>query len=415
MHLFTSIFIQKPDHVAEIEGSVTAPQGFRAAGIAAGIKKSGKPDLGLLVSDAPCASATMYTPNAAAAPPVRVCQQEIDNHAIQALVVNSGFANACTGTQGFVDARTMITQTAAATGIAPERVGVSSTGVIGQLLPMGVIEPGIATAAGKLSETGGSDFAAAIRTTDTVDKEGAVAVSLAGGRVTIGACAKGAGMIAPNMATTLIFITTDAAVAAPLLNEMLSAAVAGSFNAISVDGDMSTNDCVFVLANGASGVNVEAGSDDAARFGAALSAVCKSLALKMVEDGEGATKVVELNLNGAADAGEAARVSQAIANSPLVKTAFFGRDANWGRIMASAGAALAGEPELLADIYYEDVCLALSGAAAPAAPAAERLREIMSQPEIAVNVDLHRGAATHTMYFSDLGHDYISLNAEYTT
>ncbi len=415
MHLFTSKFVQKPDHVTELPGSVSTPTGFQAAGIAAGLKKSGKLDLGLLICKEPCASAALYTPNAAAAAPITFCRDETSNGSLQGVVVNSGSANACTGAQGLEDARAMAAQAAAKSGIDIKNMAVASTGVIGVTLPMDLVESGITSVADTLTETGGGDFAEAIRTTDKIDKEGAIEVALSGGTVRVGACAKGAGMIAPNMATLLAFITTDAAVPASLLQNLLKQAVTASFNSMSVDGDMSTNDCILVFASGQSGIAVDQDSGDAALFGDALAAVCKGLALKMVADGEGATKVVELNVTGAKDNGEAALVSRAVSNSSLVRTAFFGRDANWGRIMASAGAALAGEKQLLADIYYEKVCLAKGGAVSPDPVDAGQLQNIMAKPEISVTIDLHRGTGSHTMYFSDLTHDYVTLNAEYTT
>ncbi|MCL4473243.1 MAG: bifunctional glutamate N-acetyltransferase/amino-acid acetyltransferase ArgJ [Actinobacteria bacterium] len=415
MHLFSSRFVERPTHVTELPGSVSTPQGFLAAGIAAGLKKSGKTDLGLLVCRQPCTSATLFTTNAAAAAPILVSRDESLTGALQGVVVNSGSANACTGMQGLKDARKMVKQAASEAGIEVKHMAVASTGVIGQALAMESIEPGIGHAADMLTEYGGGDFAEAIRTTDKIDKDGAVEVALSGGVVRIGACAKGAGMIAPNMATMLAFVTTDAVVSAHLLQDLLVRAVESSFNSMTVDGDMSTNDCIYVLASGQSGVAIDQDTGDAQLFGDALSAVCKGLALKMVADGEGATKVVELKVTGAADSGEAAIVSRAVSNSTLVRTAFYGRDANWGRIMASAGAALAGEPGLKADIHYEEVCLASGGAACEQAPDSARLKEIMSQQEISVTLDLKRGQASGTMYFSDLTHDYVTLNAEYTT
>ncbi len=415
MHLFTSKFVQKPDQVTELPGSVSTPKGFSASGISAGLKKSGKPDLGLLVCKEPCTSAALYTPNAAAAAPIIVSRDETSNGALQGVIVNSGSANACTGAQGLTDARAMTAQVAAKIGMDIKNIAVASTGVIGHPLPMDIVEIGINNVAEALSETGGGEFADAIRTTDKIDKEGAIEVALSGGTVRLGACAKGAGMIAPNMATLLAFITTDAAIPASLMQTLLKQAVAASFNSMSVDGDMSTNDCIFVFASGQSEVAVDQDSGDAALFGDALAAVCKGLALKMVADGEGATKVVELAVKGAKDSQEAALVSHAISNSTLVRTAFFGKQANWGRIMASAGAVLAGEKELLADIFYEEVCLAKGGAINASPLGAGRLEKIMAQPEITVTIDLHRGNSGHTMYFSDLTHDYVTLNADYTT
>jgi glutamate N-acetyltransferase/amino-acid N-acetyltransferase len=415
MHLFTSKFLNKPKNVRELPGSVTTPAGFRATGVAAGIKRSGNLDLGLLVSDSPCAAASVFTTNAAAAAPVRVVREETDRATLQGLVVNSGSANACTGERGLTDARKMAELAASATGLSAAAMAVASTGVIGTPLPMEKVAAGIGAAADALSDSGGGDFAAAIQTTDRIDKVGAVEVELEAGSVRVGVCAKGAGMIAPNMATMLAFITTDAALEAGALQEMLDRAVAVSFNAVSVDGDMSTNDSLFLLANGAGGVRVERDGDDFDSLGRAVEAVCMSMALKMVADGEGASRTIELNVKGAAGAEEAARVAAAVATSSLVRTAFYGRDANWGRIMASAGAALNGERQLAADITFEDILLAEGGAAAAEEPEPEALRAVMGRQEISVTLDLHRGDAGHTMYFSDLTHDYVTLNADYTT
>lgn len=415
MHLFTSRFNPKPEGVAEMPGSVTTPGGFLAAGISAGIKKSGKRDLGLLVCENPAASAVVMTANAAAAAPVTVCRSEVALKAVQGVVVNSGCANACTGEDGEQDAREMIRLAAGSTRIEPSRMAVASTGVIGRRLPMDRVVSGIAEAVSELSPNGGNDFAESIMTTDRLEKQGAVEVELSGGKVRIGACAKGAGMIAPDMATMLAFITTDAGAPADLLRDVLAAAAAGSFNAVSVDGDMSTNDCAFLVASGTSGVSLEAGSEDLETFSLALESVCRSLALKMVADGEGATKVIELTVTGARDSGEAARVARVISLSPLVRTAFYGRDANWGRLIASAGAALAGEPALEADICYEGICLARGGAAADEGVDPGRLAAVMDAAEIAVKIDLHRGDEEYKMYFSDLTHEYVTINAEYTT
>lgn len=415
MHLYTSRFVEKPSGLTELPGGVTTPSGFMAAGVAAGIKKSGKPDLGLLVCRNTASSAVIMTRNAAAAPPVRVCRTDAVLKAVQGLVVNSGCANACTGEQGMEDARSMIRLAAASSRVEPSRMAVASTGVIGPTLPMEAVVSGIAEAVSELSENGGNDFAGSIMTTDRLEKKGAVEIELSGGKVHIGACAKGAGMIAPNMATMLVFITTDAGIHADALQELLTAAAGGSFNAVSVDGDMSTNDSVFLIASGASGIVLDADSDDLELFASGLESVCKSLALKMVADGEGATKVIELTVSGASDEAEALHVARAISLSPLVRTAFYGRDANWGRLIASAGAALAGEPALEADVYYEDICLTLGGVAADSGVDMGRLAAVMEQAEIAVKIDLHRGGAEYKMYFSDLTHEYVTINAEYTT
>ncbi len=416
MHLFTSKFVERPRQVEELPGSVSTPSGFKAAGVAAGIKASGNRDVGLLVSEQPCSSAAVFTTNAAAAAPIIISREAAASGELRAVVVNSGNANACTREQGLTDARVMAAAASEAIGIEADRIAVASTGIIGEPLPMEKVTAGINTAAAELSRHGGGDLAEAIRTTDRLDKAGAVEVKLPEGKVRIGACAKGAGMIAPEMATMLAFITTDAAVSPGALGGMLKTASAASFNTVSVDGDMSTNDCLLLLANGSSGISIESGSVEMELFGEALAAVCKGLALKMVADGEGATRTVEFKVSGAADAGEALRVARANATSTLVRTAFYGRDANWGRIMAATGAALAGAGALAADIHYESICLARDGAACPEAAAdGQRLQAVMEQQEISVSVDLKRGEASHTMYFSDLTHDYVTLNAEYTT
>lgn len=415
MHLFTSKFIEKPAGVSELPGSVTTPDGFFAAGVAAGIKKSGKPDLGLLVCKNPASSAVMLTRNAAQAAPVIACKSDVVLKAVQGVVVNSGCANACTGEEGLGNARQMIELAAVSSRVEPSRMAVASTGVIGRQLPMEQVVSGIAEAIGELSEHGGNDFAEAIMTTDRLEKKGAVEVELSGGKVHIGACAKGAGMIAPDMATMLAFITTDAGAPADILSEALIQAAGMSFNAVSVDGDMSTNDSVFLIASGKSGIGLEPDSDDLRKFIGGLGMVCKGLALKMVADGEGATKVVELTVAGAADEGEAMRVARSLSLSALVRTAFYGRDANWGRLIASAGAALAGEDRLDADIFYEEICLTRGGVAVTEPVDEERLAEIMAAAEIAVMIDLHRGGSEYKMYFSDLTHEYVTINAEYTT
>ncbi|MHB8968264.1 MAG: bifunctional glutamate N-acetyltransferase/amino-acid acetyltransferase ArgJ [Thermoleophilia bacterium] len=415
MHLYTSKFNAKPEGVTEMPGSVTTPAGFYASGIAAGIKKSGKRDLGLLVCKKPAASAVMLTRNAAQAAPVKVCRSDVALKAVQGVVVNSGSANACTGEIGVADAREMVKLAAVSSRIEPSRMAVASTGIIGQRLPMDAVVSGIAEAISELSENGGKDFADAIMTTDRLEKQGAIEVELAAGKIHIGACAKGAGMIAPNMATMLAFITTDATASADILAAALAGAAAASFNAASVDGDMSTNDCAFLIASGDSGVSLDPGSGDLEKFTAALTSVCKSLALKMVADGEGATKVIELTVAGAGDDEEAARVARAISLSPLVRTAFYGSDANWGRLIASAGAALAGEDDLDADIFYEEICLTRGGVTADEAVDEERLAAIMAAAEIAVKIDLRRGGSECKIYFSDLTHEYVTINAEYTT
>jgi glutamate N-acetyltransferase / amino-acid N-acetyltransferase len=361
-------------------------------------------------------SAATFTGNAAAAAPVRLTRESGACGRLRAVVVNSGNANACTGKRGLGDAARMRLLAADALRMPVEEVAVASTGVIGEPLPMHVVEPGIAAAAAALSPHGGPDFAQAIRTTDQLEKQGALALDLRGGTVHLGLAAKGSGMISPNMATMLCFVTSDAVVAAPAWAEMLRAAVAASFNCITVDGQESTNDTVIGFANGASGVALD--DADLGDLAEALTAACVALAVQMVADGEGSTKTVRLHVSGAHDAHEAEAVARAVANSPLVKTAFYGRDPNWGRIVQAVGQAVGRlrPGPLTADIAYEDVTVLSGGHEAELSDAQrERLTAVMHAPQIAIDVALNGPGASATIYFSDLTHDYVTLNAEYTT
>jgi glutamate N-acetyltransferase/amino-acid N-acetyltransferase len=308
------------------------PKDSKPPGVACGIKKTGALDLALVVSDHDCACAGMFTTNRVQAAPVVYDKATLakNRSAIRAVVANSGCANACTGDAGLDDARTTAEETARALGIRAEQVLVLSTGVIGQRLPMEKIRAGVKDAAQKLSPAGGDDAAHAIMTTDTKPKVFAIRNS----QFAIGGMCKGAGMIHPNMATMLAVLTTDAKLAPDLLDQALRHAVNQSFNRISIDGDMSTNDTVLLLANGASGY-----TPDLAEFTEALTQVCVNLAQQLVRDGEGVTKFVELVVTGAHTEADAVRVAKAIANSPLVKTALYGGDANWGRVIAAAGYA----------------------------------------------------------------------------
>jgi glutamate N-acetyltransferase/amino-acid N-acetyltransferase len=297
-----------------------------------------------------------------------------------------------------------------------ELVAVASTGIIGQPLPMERIEPGIAEAARHVRPGGGEHFAQAIRTTDRTPKRGALEIETSEGTVRLGVAAKGCGMISPHMATMLCFVTCDAAVPEEVWRAMVKGAVDATFNRVTVDGQESTNDMVLALANGASGI--APGDEGLARIAEGLRAALLSIALAMVADGEGATKTVKLDVIGAADAGEAERVARAVAGSPLVKTAFYGRDANWGRIVQAVGQALggSGRATLPVDVAYDDLVVVQGGEpAALGEGAQERLADIMTQPEIALRVALNGAGAGSTVYFSDLTHDYVTLNAEYTT
>lgn len=392
-----------------VEGGVTAPLGYEAAGIHAGLKRQ-KKDLSLVFSERDCTSAGTYTTNRVKAAPLLLTKKHVDQKGpVRAIVVNSGNANACNGERGMADAIAMAEKTAAVLGVATRQVLVASTGVIGVPLPMDKILPGIERTAGELSASGGGDAALAIMTTDTVPKE----VAVRHGGFTIGAMAKGSGMIHPNMATMLAFITTDAAVDRPLLEASLQDVVARSFNMISVDGDTSTNDMVIALANGASGVEVEPGSPVAERFLEALEFVCTSLAKMIARDGEGATKLIEVRVTGAQSVEDARLAVRAITRSPLVKTAVFGEDANWGRILCAAGYSGA-------DLVLDDVRVALGdvvvfnrgmGVAFDEALA----KRVLEQKDVTITVDLGAGDAEATGWTCDLTYDYVRINADYRT
>ena len=403
--------------VRPVAHSVTAPQGFRAAGVAAGIKGSNRLDLGILTSDYPCVSAALLTRSAAAAAPVQLTRSACDCAQLRGVVVNSGNANACGGPTGLRDAERMRLLASQAVGLPEREVAVCSTGVIGTALPMPKIERGIELAAARIAPEGGDSFAAAIRTTDRSAKHGALRLATAEGEVRLGFAAKGAGMISPRLATMLCFVTCDAIVSAADWMSMVVDAVDRSFDRISVDGQESTNDSIIAFANGASGVR-PVGADLSALAGALRDALL-SLAVAVVADGEGTTKVVRLSVTGARGADEAEDIARAIGNSPLVKAAFYGEDPNWGRIVQSIGQTLARAGDsgpLTADIDYGPVRVLSRGAPAVLDEEGARvLREVMAQPEIALSVDVRRGSGDATLFFSDLTHQYVTFNAEYTT
>jgi len=399
----------------EVEGGVTAARGFQACGVHCGVKKA-KKDLALLVSDRPAATAAVFTVNSVPAAPVVVDRSLMQRSFYKrALVVNSGNANACTGERGMQDAWTMVTTTAEALAVDPADVLISSTGVIGQFLPIARIAQGIRSAAQVLGRDGNADAAEAIRTTDTFPKQYAVSFEIDGTPVTVGGMAKGSGMIAPNMATMLAFLTTDAAVAPALLQAALVRANERSFHRISVDGDTSTNDMVAVFANGASGARALASADDPGygEFAEALEKVCGELARMIVRDGEGATKFLEITVSGAASEEEAARGARAIANSNLVKTAMHGEDANWGRILAALGnAGIRFDPARVEirlgqlPILQRDFVIDFSE---------EEAAAILAKPEIVITADLGEGSGEATFWTCDLSARYVEINANYRT
>jgi glutamate N-acetyltransferase / amino-acid N-acetyltransferase len=380
---FNSRWVSPPEEVEQLDPAQLAP-GFRAAGVACGLKGAGATDVGVLACDAPeVRSALALTRNAAPAAPIRVCRQECDSSAIRAVAVNSGNANAATGEQGYADALAMRDAAAEALGTDPRTVAVAETGTIGVPLDIEAVTTGVLEAVQGLSPEGGDQFAEAIMTTD----RGPKACTLRAGEVTISAQAKGAGMIEPGFATMLCFVQTDGVISDP--DGALRSALAGSMERITVDGQMSTNDTVLLQATGAAGEPLPEGL---------LDAVLLQLALEIVADGEGASRVCRVQVSGAADDREAERVGRAIANSPLVKTALFGRDSNWGRIAQAAGMALAGEE-------LDEL--------GPATIDASELGSNAAEADLGLR--LGRGEASAHVYFSDLTKEYVELNAEYST
>jgi glutamate N-acetyltransferase/amino-acid N-acetyltransferase len=398
-----------------IAGGVTAPKGFRATGVEAGIKYANRKDFALLVSDQPAAAAAVFTTNQVAAAPVQLDRAHIRSRRAQAVAVNSGCANACTGPEGMRNARAMAKATAAALGIPEKLVLICSTGVIGAKLPIDRIVAGAKLAARALSPTGGPDAARAIMTTDTVDKQAALQVKIDGRTVTIGGMCKGAGMIEPNMATMLGFLTTDAAVDPKALQPLLREVANVSFNRIVVDGDRSTNDTLILLANGAAGNRtLSPRHPQWERFCEALRAVAIALASKMVMDGEGATKFVTVRVVGAKTVRDAQLAARAIAKSALVKTSWFGIDPNWGRVICAAGYSGAAVDDQKAQIRYGDVYAYNRGRVADAA-ALRKMKAIMKARAFDVTVNLNLGKGADTIYTCDFSLDYVKINADYTT
>jgi glutamate N-acetyltransferase / amino-acid N-acetyltransferase len=401
------------------DGGVTTPLGFSAAAVACGIKQYGRPDLVLVTSDYDCAAAGVFTQNQVAAAPVQLDRDTLaaNSQAMRTVVVNAGNANAATGQPGLENARAMQRLVAGTIGCDPQQVLVMSTGVIGVQLPMDRVAQGIASVAPALSPANSRAAAEAIMTTDTRPKHLSVEVHLPGSRVRIGGMAKGAGMIHPNMATLLGLITTDAIIPSALAGEMLREAVENSFNAISIDGDTSTNDTVLLLANGASEIDVSSGEGKAI-FATALSRLCRELALMIVRDGEGATRFVEIQVAGARSKDDARRIAATIATSPLVKTAFAGGDPNWGRILMAAGRSgvVLDQNRLCLGIGVEDPQeLRIVAGGTPTGYAEEQAAAIFAQPSFKLRLDLGLGQSLATMWTCDLSHEYVTINADYRT
>ncbi|UGS36216.1 bifunctional glutamate N-acetyltransferase/amino-acid acetyltransferase ArgJ [Capillimicrobium parvum] len=412
MAFFRSRWVQRPGHVAEA-GDDRLPAGFRAAGVAAGIKPSGGLDVGLLVNGAPDGvSAARFTASGVLAAPVLVTKERARLDALRAVVVNSGNANAATGRPGLDEAARMQGAAAMAAGVATEHVAVASTGVIGVQLDGQKVVKGLLAANGRLSPDGAGEFSAAIQTTDAFEKRATLDVELPSGRVRLTAQCKGAGMISPRFATMLCFVQTDAALSAETADLLLGVCVKRSFDRVSVDGQLSTNDTVVLMASGRSGVTVAPESEDELRFGEALDVLLRQLALLIVADGEGSERVGRVVVRGGHQPGVDA-VARAVANSPLVKTALHGGDPNWGRIAQAVGAALPGTAPLALDIAIEGVQVCSGGMALPVDQAA--LDAAVAGPEVEYEVGLPGEGADAELFFSDFGHGYITINADYTT
>jgi glutamate N-acetyltransferase / amino-acid N-acetyltransferase len=411
------IFIVKMSTIIEIipDGGVTSPKGFLAGATYAGIKKKSKDalDLSILYSEVSCSAAAVFTTNKIKAAPVIIDRQKIQQTGkARAVVINSGCANACTGEQGIVNVLATAEFSAKSLGISADEVLVASTGVIGVQLPMDKIQDGIGRLA--LSTEGGRDLTRAIMTTDTKPKAIAVKITDGSQEIHIGGTAKGAGMIHPNMATMLGFITTDAKVDSILLSSTLQKAVQASFNMITVDGDTSTNDTVLLLANGLAGNReIKAGSPIAKAFQKALGFVCSYLAKSIAKDGEGATRLIEAKVDGAKSLKDARLAARTIAGSLLVKTAVHGCDPNWGRIIAAAGRSGAQVVQDQADVYIGDMCLLKSGM--PLAFDKKAAAALLDKEEVLLRVDLNLGRHSATAWGCDLSEEYVVINAEYTT
>jgi len=398
-------------------GSITDVPGFRAAGVHCGLKKRGALDLALVASGAPCRGAAVFTTNRVQAAPV-VLDREIllsNGEALRAVAVNAGCANACTGAEGMEDARRMVAAVEESLGLEAGSALVMSTGVIGMRLPLEKIAKGLDLAASALTPEGGHDAARAIMTTDTVPKEVVLATEVGGETVVVGGMAKGSGMIHPNMATMLSLIATDAVISRKALQVALNRAADRSFNLVTVDGDTSTNDTVVVLANGQARNHEidDAGTAEFEAFARGLDRVCETLAQAIVRDGEGASKVAEIRVKGAASREAAKRVAFAVAHSPLVKTALFGRDANWGRIMCAVGySGVEVDPNAIS-IWFDDLHIVRGGVGFDVDE--ERALEILSRHEVPIIIDLKMGDHEVTVWTCDLSYDYVRINAAYRT
>ena len=399
-------------------GSVSSPAGFKASGVTAGFKKSGAADCAMIYSELPCNAAGAFTSCVFAAAPVRVCQEKLAKHTpIHACFINSGNANACTGENGMENARKTCRMVAEALNINEDSVLVSSTGRIGVQMPMDIVQKGVNLSSSSLSTNGGIDASKAIMTTDTVNKSVALELTLPEGKVKIGAMTKGAGMIDPSMkvlhATMLCYITTDAEVSSSDLQKVLDKDIESSFNRITIDGDMSTNDTTILMANGASNVKITADSPSFEIFTNAVLQVMQSLARQMVMDGEGATKFIEVKVVNAKNYDDAKKLAEAVANSLLCKTAWFGCDPNWGRVVAALGYAKVDFNPDLVNIYYDGIPVVRDGG--DAGTPEEDLADVMKKREFTVLCDMNCGDVDYWVWTSDVTYEYVKINADYHT
>ena len=396
-------------------GTVTTPQGFVAGATYAGLKTfaEDKLDLAILFSELPCATAGVFTTSTVRSPGVTVDKERLaQGIPMRGLIVNAGIANACVGEQGYIDAIEMTGVAAAKTGVRPEEILVCSTGVIGVELPMSLIRDGAVQIA--LSDSGGSEMAKAIMTTDTRPKEVAVSFELEGRRIHLGGIAKGSGMIHPNMATMLSFIATDAAVEPGFLQATLSEIADETYNMLTVDGDSSTNDTVLVMANGAAGNGeIAAGSPGAETFVAALREVCTYLTRELARDGEGASHLIVVEVAGAADTADARKAAKTIASSSLVKSAVYGVDPNWGRVLAALGRSGAAADEDKIDLFVNGVCIMEAGKPIPFHR--DAVVALMRRPEVTFRLQLNLGDGDATAWGCDLTEEYVIINSAYTT
>lgn len=397
----------------KINGGVTAAKGFKAAGVRCGIKQKG-PDLAAVYSDAECSIAAVFTTNAFKAASVVINMERLRSGKARAVVANSGNANACTGEKGLRDAREICRIAGELLDVPEEQVYNASTGIIGVALPMDKIEAGVREAVANLSVDGGESASLAIMTTDTVPKTSAYEIEIGGRTVRVGGMCKGSGMICPNMATMLCFITTDATISPALLQKSLASSVERSFNSLTVDGDGSTNDSVLLLANGMSGcAEITEGTAEFVALDKALAQVCLDLATACARDGEGATKYVEVQVVNAASYQDAKAAAMTIANSPLVKTAIFGEDPNWGRVLCAAGRSGALVVPAKTTLHFGDVKIVEKGEPLKLDP--EAARKPMLEKELTITVDLGVGEESATAFTCDFSYDYVKINAEYHT